>query len=248
MRAVATSHGAIAPWLDIWLTASTAWVRELTPSARSTAATWSFTVSTERLSSRAISLFDWPRSSRPSTSVWRGVSLTEASASAQRCRGRPAGRASRRRRAADRGGGRRAGAVARHRRHVDAARHHHAAAPRSASRCWRAWARSPSRRGRSRGSRRRCGRRPRPRPPGSPASRCAARPARRSRRHRRGAGRAAPGRSCGRRRAPRAPRARPATPTTVTSLPMPWITLCSAVRISGWSSISSTFMAIAAQV
>ena len=42
---------------DIWLTASTACVRELTPSARSTAATWSFTVSTDSDSSRAISLF-----------------------------------------------------------------------------------------------------------------------------------------------------------------------------------------------
>src|SRR6185369_11281463 len=75
------SHGAIAPWLDSWLTARTACVRELTPSARSTAATWSLTVSTERSSSRAISLFDWPRSSRPRTSVWRGVSLNCASAS-----------------------------------------------------------------------------------------------------------------------------------------------------------------------
>ena len=58
-------HGAMPPWLGIWLTASTAWVRELTPSARSTAATWSFTVSTERLSSRAISLFDWPAAAAP---------------------------------------------------------------------------------------------------------------------------------------------------------------------------------------
>ena len=52
------SHGATAPWLDIWLTARTACVRELTPSARSTAATWSLTVSTERSSSRAISLLE----------------------------------------------------------------------------------------------------------------------------------------------------------------------------------------------
>ena len=47
----------------IWLTASTACVRELTPSARSTAATWSLTVSTETFSSRAISLFGLPCSS-----------------------------------------------------------------------------------------------------------------------------------------------------------------------------------------
>ena len=40
----------------------------------------------------------------------------------------------------------------------------------------------------------------------------------------------------------RAARALP-TPTTVTSLPMPWITLCSADRISGWSSINRTFIA-----
>ena len=33
------SHGAMAPWPDIWLTARTAWVRELTLRARSTAAT-----------------------------------------------------------------------------------------------------------------------------------------------------------------------------------------------------------------
>src|SRR4051812_48526761 len=42
--------------------------------------------------------------------------------------------------------------------------------------------------------------------------------------------------------ASRAARA-PATPTTLTSLPMPWMTFCSAVRISGWSSMSSTFIA-----
>src|SRR5436190_5299874 len=42
--------------------------------------------------------------------------------------------------------------------------------------------------------------------------------------------------------ASRAARA-PATPTTLTSLPMPWITFCSAVRISGWSSMRSTFIA-----
>ena len=103
------------PWLDIWLTASTAWVRELTPSARSTAATWSFTVSTERLSSRAISLFDWPRSSRPSTSVWRGVSLNAASAA----RGAAAGCA----RALALRRGALGVAAHRHRRHVDAAAH-----------------------------------------------------------------------------------------------------------------------------
>src|SRR6201999_1604818 len=45
-------HGGMPPWRDVWLTASTASVRELTPSVRSTAATWSLTVSTERLSSR----------------------------------------------------------------------------------------------------------------------------------------------------------------------------------------------------
>ena len=55
------------------LTTSTAWVRELTPSARSTAATWSFTVSTDTFSSRAISLLGRPLSSRLSTSVCRGV-------------------------------------------------------------------------------------------------------------------------------------------------------------------------------
>ena len=33
------SQGSVAPWPDIWLTARTAWVRELTLSARSTAAT-----------------------------------------------------------------------------------------------------------------------------------------------------------------------------------------------------------------
>ena len=32
-------HGAMPPWPGIWLTASTAWVREFTPRARSTAAT-----------------------------------------------------------------------------------------------------------------------------------------------------------------------------------------------------------------
>ena len=55
-------------------TASTAWVRELTPSAFSTAATWSLMVSTETPSSRAMILLGLPCSSRASTSVWRGVS------------------------------------------------------------------------------------------------------------------------------------------------------------------------------
>src|SRR5690606_32493766 len=57
----------------IWLTAITAWVRELTPSARSTAATWSLTVSTDRPSSRAMSLLGCPLSSSVNTSDWRGV-------------------------------------------------------------------------------------------------------------------------------------------------------------------------------
>jgi hypothetical protein len=67
------------PWpCVIWLTASTACVRELTPSARSTAATWSLTVSTDRLSWRAISLLGRPCSSSDSTSAWRGVRPTSS--------------------------------------------------------------------------------------------------------------------------------------------------------------------------
>ena len=44
----------------IWLTASTACVRDETPSARSTAATWSLTVSIEMCISRAMILFGMP--------------------------------------------------------------------------------------------------------------------------------------------------------------------------------------------
>ena len=55
------------------LTSSTAWVREPTPSARSTAATWSLTVSTERFNSRAISLLGRPLSSHASSGQKRSA-------------------------------------------------------------------------------------------------------------------------------------------------------------------------------
>src|SRR5262245_26352111 len=71
---------AVRPGLAcvIWLTASTACVRELTPSARSTAATWSLTVSTDNDSSRAISLLGMPLSSSASTSACRGVKPSDS--------------------------------------------------------------------------------------------------------------------------------------------------------------------------
>ena len=207
------SHGATLPWLDIWLTASTAWVRELTPSARSTAATWSLTVSTERFSSRAISLFGWPCSSRPSTSVWRGVRPKSASAGAagkplSASPERPA-RAARRHGVAF-GAGRRAPRVAhRHRRHVDAARHHHAcSASNSVSLLARLGTKPIAPRIDRADHVGGCGRRPRPRRPAAPDSRAQLGQQRRSRRRRRGAGRAGRGRSRRRLRAPRAPRAR----------------------------------------
>ena len=59
------------------------------------------------------------------------------------------------------------------------------------------------------------------------------------------AGRAAPGRSRSRPAAPRAPAVALPAPITVTSSPRPWMTPCSADRISGWSSISRTFIASA---
>ena len=154
----------------IWLTASTAWVRELTSSARSTAATWSLTVSTDRLSSRAISLFGLPCSSRPSTSVWRGVRPIVSSDGC--CAARAACGAARARWRMTAGTVSPSGAGGVAGRASSAARRCRptspCAAPRTASSFARAWARSPSRRGRWRGSRRSCGRTPTPRPPAAP--------------------------------------------------------------------------------